>query len=89
MAFLHETGRSEFSCPDQYAARLGVFYMFKVEGLSAYLGGRIEGVPATDLIGGSAGYRRPGYAVSVEPGIGYNFNRVSLNLTVPTCCLQK
>ena len=80
---LTRNGRSEFSCPDQYAARLGVFYMTPLEGLTAYLGGRLEGVPAYDLFGSSAGYRRPGYVVAIEPGVGYNFSRVSLNLTVP------
>jgi hypothetical protein len=80
---LTRNGRSEFSCPDQFAARIGAFYMTPIKGLSAFLGGRIEGVPAYDLIGSSAGYRRPGYAVSVEPGLGYNFANVSLNLTVP------
>ena len=28
-----------------------------------------EGVPARDLIGREDGFRRPGYAVSVEPGL--------------------
>src|SRR5690606_33569242 len=76
-------GSSEFACPDQFAARIGAFYMTPLKGATLFLGGRIEGVPATDLIGSSAGYRRPGYAVSVEPGVGYNFGNVSLNLTVP------
>lgn len=73
----------EFSCPDQFAARIGAFYMTPLKGTTFFFGGRVEGVPATDLIGSSAGYRRPGYAVSVEPGLGYNFGNVSLNLTVP------
>jgi hypothetical protein len=76
-------GSSEFSCPDQFAARIGTFYMTPVSGLSTFLGGRVEGVPAYDLIGSSAGYRRPGYVVSVEPGVGYNLRNVSFNLTVP------
>lgn len=80
---LTRNGRSEFSCPDQFAARIGTFYMMPIKGLNTFLGGRVEGVPAYDLIGSSDGYRRPGYAVSVEPGVGYNFGNVSLNLTVP------
>ena len=80
---LTRNGRSEFSCPDQFAVRIGTFYMMPIKGLNTFLGGRMEGVPAYDLIGSSAGYRRPGYAVSVEPGVGYNFGNVSLNLTVP------
>ena len=80
---LTRNGSSEFSCPDQYAARLGTFYNSPVKGLSFYLGGRIEGVPWQDLIGGSDGYRRPGYAVSVEPGISYATSNISVNLNVP------
>lgn len=76
-------GRSEFSCPDQYASRIGAFYNTKLQGFSVYLGGSIEGVPSEDLIGGSAGYRRPGYAISVEPGVNYVRNRYNLNLSVP------
>jgi hypothetical protein len=31
----------------------------------------IEGALAEDLIGGSEGFRRPGYAISLEPGLNY------------------
>ena len=74
--------RSEFSSPDQFAVRLGSYYS-SLSGFNAYLGGRIEGVPSDDLIGGSAGYRRPGYAVSVEPGIGYFKHNYSIFASVP------
>jgi hypothetical protein len=75
-------GRSEFSSPDQFAVRLGSYYSAQ-SGFNAYLGGRIEGVPSDDLIGGSAGYRRPGYAVSAEPGIGYFKHNYSIFASVP------
>lgn len=81
-------GGSEFSCPDQFGARLGAFYTTTLPGLSAYLGGRVEGVPSTDLIGGSAGYRRPGFVVSVEPGINYNHKNYSFNATVPFALIR-
>ncbi|MEQ8472788.1 MAG: transporter [Marinoscillum sp.] len=74
---------SDRSVPDQYAARLGAFYMTSIHGLGLYAGGRVEGVPSSDLIGGDEGGRRPGYAVSVEPGISYGMRNFSLNLTVP------
>src|SRR5690606_22438765 len=64
-------------------ALLGTLYTPNIKGVSFYLGGRIEGVPSTDLIGGSEGYRRPGYAISVDPGINYNTNNISLSLNVP------
>lgn len=79
---LTRNGRSEFSSPDQFAFRLGAYYN-ALSGFNAYLGGRIEGVPSNDLIGGSEGYRRPGYAVSVEPGIRYFSHKYSFFASVP------
>ncbi len=79
---LTRNGRSEFSCPDQFAARIGAYYA-SMNGFNVYLGGRLEGVPANDLIGGSAGYRRPGYAVSAEPGVGYTHGGLSVFASVP------
>jgi hypothetical protein len=39
-------------------------------GLSLSLGGRIDGIPVRDVIGGGdESFRRPGYAVYVEPGM--------------------
>jgi hypothetical protein len=68
---------SEYSSADQFGVRLGVMYgMFN--GWTAYLGARAEGVPSSDIIGGSAGFRRPGYAVSIEPGIGYSTSTLSV-----------
>ncbi|OYX25928.1 MAG: hypothetical protein B7Z06_06505 [Flavobacteriales bacterium 32-35-8] len=74
---------NEFSVPDQFAAQLGALYSPNIKGVNFYLGGRIEGVPSSDLIGSSAGYRRPGYAISVDPGINYNTENLSLSLNVP------
>lgn len=73
----------EFSVPDQFAAQLGALYSPNIKGVNFYLGGRIEGVPSSDLIGSSEGYRRPGYAISVDPGINYHNNNLSLSLNVP------
>lgn len=80
---LTRNGRSEFSAPDQYALRLGMFYNTNVQGLSAFFGGRLEGVPSDDAIGGSAGYRRPGYVYSVEPGINLANRNYNISLNVP------
>lgn len=73
---------SYFSSPDQYGARLGLSY-FPNHRLTFGVGGLIEGVPATDMIGNSEGYRRPGYAVSAEPSVGFTYNNWNLNLSVP------
>tara|TARA_R110002049_G_scaffold309051_1_gene516210 strand:- start:11069 stop:12226 length:1158 start_codon:yes stop_codon:yes gene_type:complete len=80
---LTRNGSSEFSVPDQYAAQLGAMYFSNIKGLNFYLGGRLEGVPSSDLIGGSEGYRRPGYAISVEPGINYNVKDLTMSLNIP------
>ena len=76
-------GGTEFAVPDQYLARLGFSYATPLQGFGLYLGGRIEGVPSEDLIGGSNAYRRPGYSISIEPGLNYNTNRLAVNLSVP------
>ncbi|MBI3134703.1 MAG: transporter [Bacteroidetes bacterium] len=80
---LTRSGSQYFSCPDQYAARLGLSYASPVEGLILSLGGRWEGVPSDDLIGSSAGYRRPGYVISIDPGVSYIKNNLVFNLGVP------
>jgi hypothetical protein len=75
---------TNFSVPDSYMARTGVDYLISaVPGLSASLGGRIEGVPARDVFGGSRGSRRPGYAISVEPGVTYIRGKWVATVTVP------
>jgi hypothetical protein len=51
--------------------------------LSFSLAGRIEGVPVHDLVGGSEGFRRPGYAVSIEPGISVAVKSWSFSLNTP------
>ncbi|MGK7392077.1 MAG: transporter [Candidatus Cyclobacteriaceae bacterium M2_1C_046] len=80
---LTRNGRYEFSVPDQYGFRLGSNYIIPETGFSIYLGSRMEAVPSVDLIGSSEGYRRPGYAVSIEPGLNYSYKNILANLTVP------
>ncbi|UZD21885.1 transporter [Algoriphagus halophytocola] len=75
---------SIMSVPDQYALRTGVFHAFeKIHGLGVSLGGRIEGIPVRDAIGGSEGFRRPGYIISVEPGVSYMLGNLTGTLNVP------
>lgn len=76
---------SIMSVPDQYMARLGANYSLggKLHGASLLLGGRLEGIPVYDLVGGSQGFRRPGYVVSVEPGINYMVKKLNFFATVP------
>lgn len=75
---------TSYSVADQYAARMGINYAAMPEaGLAVSLGGRLEGVPSNDLIGKSEGFRRPGYIISVEPGLSYSRESVSFTLDVP------
>ncbi len=73
-----------WSIPDGYMVRGGVDYRVDaVKGLVANLGMRNEGVVAHDLFGSSLGRRRPGFAVSVEPGLSYGRGSYTFTLTVP------
>ncbi len=76
---------SIMSVADQYMARIGFQYNFigTLKGLSGSLGGRIEGIPVNDILGGSKYFRRPGYVVSVEPGLVYQQKKSLFFLTVP------
>lgn len=69
------------SVPDQYMARAGGNFNFGKLGSS--IGMRFECIPSSDLIGGDAGFRRPGYVLSVEPGLSYSFRRFVAFATVP------
>ena len=81
---------SIMSVPDQFLARAGFNYNFlgKMRGLSANLGARLEGIPVEDLLGGSKGFRRPGYIVSVEPGLTYQMKKSFLFANVPVAVVR-
>lgn len=73
---------AEFSSADQFGLRIGAFYT-PIEGWSGYLGIRAEGVPSFDFINESQGFRRPGYVVSIEPGISYSTSDLSVFFSAP------
>lgn len=74
-------GSSVMSVPDQYMWRAGANINVKHFTLSA--GGRMECIPSEDLIGGSSGFRRPGYVISAEPGLTYMAKKINLYAFVP------
>ena len=75
---------STMSIPDQYLADGGIAYPVpKIRGMAAKFGMRYEGVKVRDLIGGSLGFRRPGYALSVEPGLQYERGKTIWSLNIP------
>ncbi len=72
------------SVADQFACRVGANYViWPSHGLVLALGIRAEGVPAKDVIGKDWGFRRPGYIISAEPGVSYQLNSFTFNLSVP------
>jgi hypothetical protein len=84
-----QTGRSRvsesiMSVPDQYLWRAGgiipVPYFTRLV-MSA--GVRAEGVPVRDLIGKSLGFRRPGVAISLDPGLIYTQGKDQWSVNVP------
>lgn len=46
-------------------------YTFRIRGLAGSFGLRMEGVRVRDVFDKSLGFRRPGYALSLDPGLMY------------------
>jgi hypothetical protein len=77
-------GYNLYACPDQYFARAGVMTsVLKGKNLTLSLAGRMEGIPAYDIIGGQVAYRRPGYVMAVESGVSYQKGHSTFSLFVP------
>jgi hypothetical protein len=86
IAATKNTETSYDSVYDQYEFRAGVTQQIVRLGhgvLDGSFGGRWEGVPSDDLIGRSDGFRRPGYVLSIEPGLSYLLRHDSFSLSVP------
>lgn len=79
-------GSDVMSVPDQMMLRGGLSYAVKHFIFSA--GARYESIPVHDLIGGSNGFRRPGYIFSGEPGIIYEFKKFTLDAFVPIAIIR-
>ena len=72
------------SIADQYVVRSGFsFAPRRAPHWTFSIGGRWEGVPATDLIGPSTGFRRPGFAISVEPSLAWSRGASTVTFAVP------
>jgi hypothetical protein len=79
-------GSAVMSVPDQYMARAGANLVIRDFVFS--LGARDECLTVHDLIGGSDGFRRPGFIISAEPGITYNYKKVSVYAFVPVAIIR-
>jgi hypothetical protein len=68
---------------DQYLLQAGMSHPIpQIKGLTVTFGPRMEGVPAMNLIGNDLGFRRPGFAISAEPGIVYARGRNMIQASV-------
>lgn len=70
---------------DEYLMEAGVAHPIrKIRGLTLTFGPRMEGVPSRNLFptGNDLGFRRPGFAISAEPGIQYARHGNVLTLTI-------
>jgi hypothetical protein len=78
-------GTVYWSVPDVYSGRLGLAYaVWPNQGLSVSLGGRIDGQPVRDLIGGGdTGFRRPGYSIAADPSVSLTTGPSQFTLSAP------
>jgi hypothetical protein len=82
--FRSKQGEQVMSVTDQYLFRGGFSHGVPgVRHLSFSFGGRIEGIPVRDAFGDSHGFRRPGYIISIDPGIMYSFRRETISVNGP------
>jgi hypothetical protein len=74
------------SVPDQIMARAGFSWGTNHFDFSA--GARYECLPVHDLVGGSDGFRRPGWIFSAEPGVNYRLKNLSIYAVVPIAIIR-
>ena len=75
-----------WSVPDVYSVRSGAaFHVLPEQGLSMSLGGRLDGIPVRDLIGGGDEntIKRTSRILFVEPGISLTRGKDNVTLSVP------
>ena len=77
-------GSRTLSVPDQYMWQAGVGYAVpRLTGLAFTGTARMDGVPARDIVGREDGFRRPGYAVAVGPGVMFAHGRSTWSVSAP------
>ena len=75
-----------WSVPDVYSARLGgAFAVLPDQGLTLSLGGRVNGIPVHDLIGGgdASTIKRTSYVMFADPGLSLTRGKEIFTLSVP------
>jgi hypothetical protein len=72
------------SVPDVYSFRGGISApLWRRRRISTSLGPRLDGIPLRDFVGGSSGFRRPGYSLYLDPGIVVAAGRSTWSVNVP------
>ena len=75
-----------WSVPDVYSARVGAaFLVLPEQGLTISLGGRMDGIPVHDLLGGGddATIKRSSLVMFADPGLSLTRGRGTLTASVP------
>ena len=75
-----------WSVPDVYSGRAGAaFSLFPDLGLTVSLGGRIDGIPVNDLIGGGddVTVKRSAYVIFADPGLSLTRGSNNLAISIP------
>jgi hypothetical protein len=75
-----------WAVPDVYSARLGgAFAVLPDQGLTMSLGGRVDGIPIHDLLGGGdeTTIKRTAYVIFAEPGLSLTRGKGTFTLSVP------
>ena len=75
-----------WSVPDVYSARLGgAFDVLPSQGLTLSLGGRMDGIPVHDLLGGGDDdtIKRTAYVVFADPGLSLTRGKGTFTASVP------
>jgi len=75
-----------YAVPDVYSAKLGAAYaLFPGQGLSVSLGGRLDGIPKRDLVGGGDedNVKQTAQIIFAEPGLSLTRGTNTFTLGVP------
>jgi hypothetical protein len=84
LTFRSNPFEATMSINDTYLARAGMeTSAWPQYNLRFSVGGRIEGIPVHDRVGGSGGFRRPGYDVSIDPSVSAELGHWTVGIDVP------
>lgn len=75
-----------WSVPDVYSGKAGAaFAAFPDAGITVSLGGRIDGIPVRDLVGGGddSTVKRSAYVIFADPGMSLSRGRNTVTISVP------